>query len=356
MKRVMVWSAVIIALLTVAVVAVRSYQQHQVAKRIAITSPNGMASLEKVRLGGVDQWVQIRGHDRTKPVLLFLHSGPGFPEMPFSHVNAALEREFVVVHWDQRGAGKSYSFSIPPNSMNVEQFVSDTHELSELLIRRFGGHRIFLVAHSWGTLIGALTVSHYPELFYAYVGIGQVADMPASEKWAYQFAVDKAQKSGNERAIGQLKTIGEPPYKTLAHYYTMQNWVMRLAAQRRYEPDTAQFVWLAFCSPAYSWRDLLSIPLGLRFSFSKLWREAFYHANLFRQVPRIDVPVYFFEGRHDYTVPVTAALAERYFQALDAPKGKRLIWFEHSAHFPQLEEPKEYRRVLVDEVLRTRRE
>src|ERR1051325_2733886 len=147
-----------------AIIALRACLQYSVATRIAIRSPTGIAALEKLRLGGVDQWIQIRGWDQHKPVLLFLHSGPGFPEMPFSYVNSGLEKDFVVVQWDQRGAGKSYSSMIDEKSMNVEQFISDTRELSELLNQRFGG-KIFLVAHSWGTLIGTLTASRHPQLF-----------------------------------------------------------------------------------------------------------------------------------------------------------------------------------------------
>src|SRR2546423_10966614 len=99
MKRVMFWNIAILALLVFALVVLRAYEQSQIAKRIAITSPNGIASLEKVRLGGVGQWVQIRGEDRTKPVLLFLHSGPGFPELPLSLLEAALEKEVAPVPW-----------------------------------------------------------------------------------------------------------------------------------------------------------------------------------------------------------------------------------------------------------------
>lgn len=116
---------VLLIVAALAVVLLRLYAQQRTAARIRIASPAGINSLEKVRLGGVDQWISLRGHDGVKPVLLFLHGGPGFPQMPFSHLNAELEREFVVVEWDQRGAGKSYSSALPGDSMRVERFVAD---------------------------------------------------------------------------------------------------------------------------------------------------------------------------------------------------------------------------------------
>jgi pimeloyl-ACP methyl ester carboxylesterase len=191
------------------VVVWRFCLQRTTAGRIKISSA-GIASLEKIRLGGVEQWIQIRGNDRTKPILLFLHSGPGFPEMPFSHVNAPLEKDFVVVQWDQRGSGKSYSPLIPESSMTIEQFVADTHELAQLLLRRFGRPKLYLVAHSWGSIVGALTVLNYPELFYGYVGISQAVDPPESERMMYRFALETATAQGDEKAVKELHRIGLP--------------------------------------------------------------------------------------------------------------------------------------------------
>lgn len=267
--------------------------------------------------------------------------------MPFSYVNAELEKQFVVVQWDERGAGKSYSPSLDQRSMNVEQFVSDTRELSELLNQRFGG-RIFLVAHSWGTLIGALAVSRYPELFRAYIAIGQVVNPPESERLAYRFALERAREVHNDKALVELTRLGEPPYQRFADYDTMKRWVARFSTQQRYQPSPARFAWLAFSSPAYSWRDLIKIPLGMRFSFSELWREAFYRTDLLQQVPHIEVPFYLLEGRHDFTVTVTAEMAERYFNAVDAPRGKHLVWFENSAHWPELTERDKFQSTLRD--------
>lgn len=336
-----------LAACVIGVVLCRYLLQRATAGRIEIVSPAGIASLEKIRLGGVEQWIQIRGDDRAKPILLFLHSGPGFPEMPFSHVNAALEKNFVVVQWDQRGAGKSYSSSIPESSMTIEQFVSDTHELTQLLLQRFGRSKLILVAHSWGSIVGALTVTRHPELFEAYVGISQAVNPPESERMMYHFALETAVKQGNEKATAELRRMGEPPYQNFADYRTMKGWVHRFRDAGYSEISPWQFARLALASPAYSWSDLLRLVLGMRFSFSHLWQEVFYRTDLLKQAPKLDVPVYFFLGRHDRTVTASSALAERYFASLDAPKGKHLIWFEKSGHWPQLEEPERFQNEVI---------
>lgn len=338
----------LVAVSVLALVVTRVVRQNSVTRRIAIESDQGINSLEKVRLGGVDQWVQIRGWDRMKPLLLFLHGGPGFPQMPFAHQNAELEKHFIVVQWDQQGAGKSYSSSIPPGAMTVERFVSDTHELAQLLLKRFEAPKCYLVAHSWGSIVGALTASRYPELFYAYVGIGQVAGVPETQQIRYQFALDSAQKESNKKALAELRKIGPPPHD-FDSCKIMEHWVQHYARIEHTPIASSKFVRLAFSSPAYSWADLVRIPLGVKFSFAHLWEEIFYKVNLFEEAPRIDVPAFFFEGRYDEVV--TTQVTQKYFDSLDAPRGKRLIWFEDSGHWPHFEEPAKYRRELVDVVL-----
>ena len=347
---------ILIGVVFVGLILLRLYAQNRTAARIRISSEAGLHTIEKIHLGGVEQWIQIRGDDRANPILLFLHSGPGFPEMPFAHVNAALEKDFVVVQWDQRGAGKSYSFSIPEDSMTIEQFISDTHDLSQLLLQRFGRPKLILVAHSWGSIVGALTVAKYPELFEAYVGVSQAVDPPESERMMYRFALEAAGKRGNEKAAAELRRMGEPPYKSFADYRTMKGWVHRFRDAGYSEISPWKFARLALASPAYSWSDLLRLVLGMRFSFSHLWQEAFYRTDLLKQAPKLDVPVHFFLGRHDRTVTASAAMAERYFNEIEAPKGKHLVWFENSGHWPHLEEPEKFRAVLMAELSKTKPE
>ena len=268
--------------------------------------------------------------------------------MPFAHLNAELEKHFVIVQWDQQGAGKSYSSSIPGNAMRVDRFVSDTHDLVRLLLQRFGAPKCYLVAHSWGSVVGVLTVSKYPELFYAYVGIGQAAGVPETQQVRYQFALDAAQKENNTGALHDLQKIGRPPH-SFENCKIMERWVQHYSRIEHTPVASSKFVRLALSSPAYSWADLVRIPLGVKFSFAHLWQEIFYKINLFEEAPRIDVPVFFFEGRYDEVV--TTEVTQRYFDALDAPRGKQLIWFEDSGHWPHFEESEKYRRELVDLVL-----
>jgi len=152
----------------------------------------------------------------------------------------------------------------------------------------------------------------------------------------YRFALEAAQREGNEKALIELQRIGRPPHSDPDHKF-MEKWVGYYSEREHPSLSRRRMTRLALDSPAYSWLDLAKIPFGFNYSFQKLWREIFYEANLFKQAPRIEVPTYFFLGRYDKVV--AAEVAEKYFNALDAPRGKRLIWFEKSGHWPHFEEP-----------------
>lgn len=174
-------------------------------------APEGMSSLEKVRIGGIEQWIMIRGHSTTNPVLLFLHGGAGTAEMGLVRKYLTpLEQHFIIVEWDQRGAGKSCTSAARASEFTVDRFVEDTLELTEHLRDRFGKERIYLIGHSWGSLLGMKAVQARPEYYKAYIGTGQVSDFPKMEQTGYQFALEAAQTDRNEKAVQQLQSIGPP--------------------------------------------------------------------------------------------------------------------------------------------------
>lgn len=303
-------------------------------------------------LGGVKQFVRIRGIDRRLPFLLFLHGGPGLPATPFAGWDAGLEEKFVMVHWDQRGAGKSFSLFGASQEFNVEQFVADARDLTQWLVRQFQCGPVVLVGHSWGSVIGAITAARYPELFSAYVGIGQVANLPESEKIAYANCYKTALELKLSGALVGLKLLGPPPYATIEESEALERLAQSVASTGYSPACTGSFILRALRSGTYSLIDLIKIPLGVRRATENLWNEIFHRVDLFTQVPRIEVPVFFILGRHD--VVVSEFVAKRYFDSLSAPQGKTFIRLERSGHWPQFESPNELCEILHTRVLGAR--
>jgi pimeloyl-ACP methyl ester carboxylesterase len=311
--------------------------------RRTVDSTRRIARSERVELGGWPQAIRIQGDDRSNPVLLFVHGGPGLPEMPIAQLNSDLERDFTIVQWDQRGAGKSYRHGIPRESMRLEQFVNDTIELTSYLQRTLGKRRIYLVGFSWGTLVAALAAEREPQRFIAYVGISQIVNIPEAELVLYRDALAAAEARHLEKGIRQLRDIGPPAWATARKKTTVARWWKRLRPKVSHKITGARYAALALTSAAYTPVDLVRLVEGAAFSSASL-RDEIRAADLRKLVRRFKVPVYFLMGRHDTVV--SSEMLVRYFATLDAPRGKKIIWFDDADHAPHLEMPERYRAVM----------
>jgi pimeloyl-ACP methyl ester carboxylesterase len=299
----------------------------------AIPGPRSIASLERVRIGGVDQFILIRGNDTSLPVLLFLHGGPGMPAMYLAHAfQSDLEKDFVVVQWDRRGAGKSYRDDIA-TTLTSEQLIADTIELTNLLRARFHQKRIYLVAHSWRTYLGMLVVARHPELYRAYVGIGQIARFAPINHIQDEYIRQNARKAGDTQAIRDLDEKGGSVREEL---------LFRFGGEIRNARSFLPILITGLEAPEYSLRDGRNIPKGVSL-YSRHFVYDSITGELMDEVTSVNVPVYFFTGRNDYCDPFT--LTEEYFDRIRAPE-KHLVWFEKSAHFPFLEEPVAFAREM----------
>lgn len=316
--------------------------------------PRSIASLEKVNLGGQEQWILIRGMDITKPVILFLHGGPGTSNMCLLRkYTDELEQHFIVVTWDQRGAGKSYQAINPHSSMMIDRFVLDTGELTQLLCHRFDRQKIFLVGHSWGSLIGILSIQKYPDLYHAYIGIGQIVNMQENEQISYDWTLSQATKAEDKRAIQTLTEIGTPPYTGDGQKKLMtQRRLLGKYGGELYGSSNGAFPLIfssLICATEYTLLDKVNFFKGIFASNSLLWQELL-TINLNKQILSFEVPIYFVLGRHDYEAP--SILAEQYFKIIEAPE-KEIIWFENSAHFANIEEDGKFDDLLIDRILPT---
>jgi len=334
----------------------RKYLQHKVAEERAITSPNGIESLEPVRIGGIEQWIEVRGQNANNPILLFIHGGPGVAFISMAGAfQGPWEKSFTVVQWDQRGAGKTYASNdkeVQRRTMNVPQMEQDTLDVVNYLRNRFHREKIFVVGHSWGTVLGLWLAHEHPELIYAYVGVGQVVNMQQNEDVAYHDALEEARKRGNERAIKELEGIAPypPPEADAAKMGTARNWERDLLAR---SPNAAGFlsgkriITGLVAAPEYSLADDVGFIRGQMFSLNTFLPELV-KIDLGKLGPDFRAPIFFFEGRYDpYCRP---SLIWDYTQTVKAPQ-KQFVYFNNSGHFPFFEEQKKFADELVQRVL-----
>ena len=305
--------------------------------------PNSIAEIGYLHLGGVDQWVMIRGESLDNPVLILLHGGPGFPEMRlFRTFNAPLETCFTVVYWEQRGTDKSFDRKISASSMTVEQFTADLDELVDAVRKRFGKDKVVIYGHSWGSVLGVIYAVRFPDKVAAYVGTGQIGDWQASEQSTYAFTLAEAQRRNNRKALKELRAIGPPPYGT-DQIMVQRKWLTRFIGVAR-RISLWRFARISLGGPESSIFDLPNILRGMLFSIYAMWPEIS-KINLMTAAPALKMPVFFFLGRHDRVVVPEAGVA--YLDKLTAPS-KTLLWFEESGHEPPVDEPAKFNTAMAE--------
>lgn len=323
-----------------------------ISARNEIVSPHGIEQQLYVPIDGIRQWISIRGTDLRNPILLVLHGGPGSPEMPAAWTfQRTWEDYFTVVEWDQRGTGKTFAANTraaQSPGMTIAGMTHDAAQLVRYLRTRFHTRKIFLLGHSWGTVLGIELAERHPNWFYAYIGVGQMVNTRRGEKLGYDFALREAEARGNRKAIAQLNAIAPYPGKvlTLQRISVRSRWEMYYGglAYGRRNFDWDARTWRL--SPEYSHRDLKAIDAGSLYSLHHLLRPLL--SVNFDHVTHFACPIIEFVGAHDETTP--AALTVRWFERLHAPS-KRLVIFADSSHMIFEEQPGRFLVHLVDDAL-----
>jgi len=346
---------ILVGLLLLVTISLLTYKT--ILKKLTkIDNSNGISSLEEITLGGLKQWIFIRGTDQNNSVLIFLHGGPGAPAPGISSsrkYDAELIKHFTVVHWDQRGTGKSYNSDLPVNSMTYDRLVEDCNELIDYLRNRFNTQKVFIVGHSSGSIIGIKTAYKYSEKIHAYVGVGQIINDYEMQKISYDFIVKEAEKSGDVKIRNRIKAIGPPPLDQLDKLFEKEEYIFKYGGviHNNSIRQIGALMLSYLTSPEYSLSEGFKSlrNKGYEFSMSVMWEEI-KNVNLTKEIKSIETPIYFFEGKYDMATPT--AIVENFYNNLDAKNGKKLIIFENSAHFPMIEEKEKYEDLLVNLVLK----
>lgn len=307
---------------------------------------NSISELTELELNGRKQWISLRGWDKSKPILLFLAGGPGGTQIAaVRHELSELEKHFVVVNWDQPGSGKSY-YSDEIKDISVETYIQDGYALTEYLKKRFSKEKIYLMGESWGSALGIFLIDRFPDSYHAFIGTGQMIDFAETEKIDYKRAMEIASERNDEEIVKQLKANGAPPYygnnitwKSAVYLNYLSNYMGSNVAIHNSGYNTFRDI----VSTEYGLLDKINYVRGIINTFNDVYQQL-YDVDLRTDYIVLDVPVYFFIGRHDINAPTY--LVEEYVELLDAPH-KEIVWFEHSGHSPWINE----REKFVKEVL-----
>jgi Predicted hydrolases or acyltransferases (alpha/beta hydrolase superfamily) len=304
-----------------------------------------------IEIGGIRQGFFIRAENPENPVILFLHGGPGSPELPMLipyEISERLEKYFTICYWDQRGAGMSFSKSIDPVTMTVAQMVEDTRQMTEYLQHRFNQEKIYLIGHSWGSYLGVKTVEKYPKNYIAYIGIGQVSDQVESEKLAYDYMLQHAMEINDKSAVKKLQMFDKnaPDFSKNMNYMTTARGPLMnkygIGFTHENTPSMIDMAKIVLLFEGYTLSEKINYLKGMTFSTNTIW-DSVIEDNLSESSTVFQVPIYITQGKYDYQV--SHALAREWFEKIEAPD-KAFFTFEHSAHGTIIEEPEKFVQII----------
>jgi proline iminopeptidase len=347
----------------------REVVQEHFNRSFAVTDPKGIEELRSVKIGGVDQWLHIRGRNRDNPVLLYLHGGPGAAIIGAGCGGAgqrSWEDYFTVVLWDQRQTGKSYYPADDENTpLSVNQFIEDTEELIEYLRDYLSKDKLVLMGASWGTVLGPHLAKRHPEWLHAYIGVGQIVNWTEGERTLYERLLGHAQAHNEKDLIAKMESIiplmhpdNSELEKTYAeNAYFVRREISRLAGESGmhhlfFDEMLKLLNFDRLISPLLTFTDHINTLFGGPEALYRppyIFTKEFMKINLPKDIgSTFDVPIFFFSGIHDYQTPTT--LSDQWFEKIEAPH-KELIHFKESSHFILNEEPGKVLVSLVSKVL-----
>lgn len=299
-----------------------------------IKGENSISELKKVEINGTDFTIMIRGEDRDNPVLIFVHGGPCCSEIPYIRkYQENLEKDFTIVHYDQRGSGKSYEFGKDYSDVTAVTHRDDLIALTEYIEEYLGKEQVILTGHSYGTYIAMMAAHQREDLYQAYIGIGQMSDTVESELNSLSKCITEAEHAGNESDEEYLRNL-EP---TIANgeSITPRNYVRKYGLAARKIDENLDYLKGFLFGTEYNLLDAVRFyTASIRYQ-DALILEALNHP-ITEIVDEMKIPVYFVMGKYDgMTSPETA---EEYLYSIKGNEKKEFILFEESAHYPQLEE------------------
>jgi pimeloyl-ACP methyl ester carboxylesterase len=320
------------------------------AQMLVAPTPEQVNEEMFVKIGGIDQWITIKGDDLKNPVVLILHGGPGDAWSPFADSTfGGWEKNFTVVQWDQRGAGRTYGKSGPSiePTMTVERMVQDGIEVSQFLATHLNKKKIIIVGGSWGSILGIYMAHARPDRFYAYVGMAQLVNMRKNQSASYPRVLELARASGDEQAITALSGIGPPPWSSISKWPVFRKWEQTYQAKLVTAAPAPFTVSAAYASPEERARWAAADD----FNFEHFWGLTLSGPLMDVDLPALGtdfaIPIFIVQGQEDLTA--LPGLAKIYLDSIKAPR-KQFYLVPGTGHEPSAPQLDLTLKILTEQV------
>lgn len=328
----------------------RKLRQARLARYLKIDTPLAIVEEGFIEIGGIGQWIGVRGEDRNNPVLLVIHGGPGSSYSIFTPHLRGWERHFTIVQWDQRGSGKTFARTGQAGSreMSLERLTLDAIEVAEYVCRRLLKQRIFLLASSFGSIAGLEIARRRPDLFHAYIGTDQNVGMLRDRDEIHREALQRLRSLGLRRGVKTLERIGADPAQWSCDDFTTVARLTMKSDPRGYRRTMKLLKNAVLYAPGWTFKDIRAFAAGMRFSLERLWPEASRY-DAWQQGTRFEIPFFILQGADDVLTP--PKLARAYFDDVAAPV-KQMILIRNAGHFAAFLQPEQFLERLLAERFR----
>ncbi|GGU89288.1 proline iminopeptidase [Streptomyces filipinensis] len=325
----------------------RALKRRALAKKLAITTANGVDESSYVRIGGIDQWISVRGEDRTNPVILEIHGGPGASNLVFTPRTRAWERHFTIVRWDMRGAGRTFAAGGPERQgeLTLDRLYQDALEVTDHVRARLGVDKVVLVANSFGTITGLRLARNHPERYSAYVGTDQNIVGGGRDTSAYEALLARLEKAGKTKQRAKVAAMGPDPSAWSAHDWAEYAKTVVTTDPLTYDTMKTVVIRSLWFSPLHTLRELRTYLKAQ--TFSEVLGPQATTIDEYTEGTAFRLPVFFFQGDSDVLTPPEPV--RRFHEAVSAPV-KDFALIGEASHFASFRHPERFLDLLLTRV------
>jgi len=310
--------------------------------------------LHRADINYSQQWILVKGERVADPLIIHVQQGPGLPMISEANTMRkllSLEDQYLIAYWDQRACGKSFDKNTDPKTINIYQMADDVIASTKYLLQQYKKEKAIIVGYSFGATASLAAAVKESRIFKQLFLVGTDIDVPAANRYAIQFALNKAQSMNNKKLVRQITDLSGTPITNAKMFHRRAKILTNMGGIKtgsNYNQLLISTIKNMLFTKSYRLKDISKSIKGIDFCQDAAL-PGLDTLDLFKRIKRVDTPIHFIHGKLDSVTPYE--IATRYYEYIRADN-KKFTAFEKSAHMPQYEEPDKFQKTLREAILK----